>query len=329
MGMIRKFLNFIYFFQINIVELVKKEHESLQLEIAEMSKESRIKEKDLQIRLEQSLWNETFLQKQNKCFQMEAKRARQMLSQSNITAEEVKVNLTNLQSTLRTQENAVHAVRSKLSIIVSYLQKFTDFKHGNAGDRISYCDPVEQPLPRQVTIARYRATIFHKGQPTKNRDNIVCKKCFEKGHFISNCTNDWKCNICKKSRHRQSECEEPFSDNNNETESTNTDDDNTDSDTDDNNDETEHIQQHDTEQMQEMLNQQMQKMPNQQMQKMPNQQSHEVLTHDPKEVLNKNSQDVPTQQSQPLLKSITNAENDENTGQAATSSPKKTIKKIQ
>ncbi|CAG2255778.1 unnamed protein product [Mytilus edulis] len=104
-----------------------------------------------------------------------------------------------------------------------------------SGDRIFYCEPMEHYFPRQVTIGNYRATILHKGQPTKNRDDIVCKKCLEKGHFISNCPNDWTCNICKKSGHKQSECEEPFSDNNNEhneNESTNTDDDNTDSETD-------------------------------------------------------------------------------------------------
>lgn len=98
-----------------------------------MSQESRIKEKDLQIRLEQSQWNETFLQKQNKCLQMEAKKVRQMLSKANVTAEENKVDITNLQSALQTQENDVHAVRRKLSIIVSNLKEFTDFKHGNAG----------------------------------------------------------------------------------------------------------------------------------------------------------------------------------------------------
>ncbi|CAG2239541.1 unnamed protein product [Mytilus edulis] len=186
-----------------------------------------------------------------------------------------------------------------------------------SGDRIFYCEPMEHPFPRQVTIGNYRATILHKGQSTKNRDDIVCKKCLEKGHFISNCPNDWTCNICKKSGHKQSECEEPFSDNNNEhneNESTNTDDDNTDSETDDNNnDEAAHAQQHEPEV--------------EQMQDMPNEQSQETLTRDLKKTQNKNSQKVPTHQSQPSFQSITNEENDEYTGDAATPSSKKAKKK--
>ncbi|CAG2247324.1 unnamed protein product [Mytilus edulis] len=132
-----------------------------------------------------------------------------------------------------------------------------------------------------------------------------------------NCPNDWTCNICKKSGHKQSECEEPFSDNNNEhneNESTNTDDDNTDSETDDNNnDEAAHAQQHESEV--------------EQMQEMPNEQSQETLTRDLKKTQNKNSQKVPIHQSQPPFQSITNEENDECTGEAATSSSKKAKKK--
>ncbi|CAC5421376.1 unnamed protein product [Mytilus coruscus] len=167
-----------------------------------------------------------------------------------------------------------------------------------SGDRIFYCEPVEQPFPRQVTIGNYRATIFHKGQPTKKRDDMVCKKCLEKSHFISNCRNDWKCNICKNSGHKQSEYDE-----------------NTDSQTADNNDETSHTQQNETKQMQEM--------PNQQLQEMPKQKWQEVLTRNPKKTQNKNLPEGPIEQSQPLFQTITNAENDINTGQDITSSPKK------
>ncbi|VDI52243.1 Hypothetical predicted protein [Mytilus galloprovincialis] len=163
-----------------------------------------------------------------------------------------------------------------------------------SGDRIFYCEPMEHPFPRQVTTENYRATILHKSQPTKNRDDIVCKKCLEKGHFISNCPNDWTCNICKKSGHKQSECEEPFSDNNNEHNE---------------NESTKHYRFDDNtdEQNAEV----------EQKQEMSNEQSQETLTRDLKKTQNKNSQKVPIQQSQPPFQSITNVENDEFTGEAA------------
>ena len=45
-----------------------------------------------------------------------------------------------------------------------------------------------------------------------NNENTVCNKCFQKGHKLKECTNDWVCKLCKGVGHKQSECTATFSD---------------------------------------------------------------------------------------------------------------------
>ena len=79
------------------------------------------------------------------------------------------------------------------------------------GDRILMCDPVEKPLPRTLYVGKYRAIVIHKDQMSNN-ENTVCNKCFQKGHKLKECTNDWVCKLCKGVGHKQSECTATFSD---------------------------------------------------------------------------------------------------------------------
>ncbi|KAK3087621.1 hypothetical protein FSP39_008512 [Pinctada imbricata] len=90
----------------------------------------------------------------------------------------------------------------------------TDRWHVNElpnGDHILMCDPVSKPLPRSLVIGKYRATILHKDQ-TGGAKNITCNKCFQQGHKISECENDWVCKQCNGVGHKQSECTARFSD---------------------------------------------------------------------------------------------------------------------
>ncbi|CAG2228152.1 CNBP [Mytilus edulis] len=75
------------------------------------------------------------------------------------------------------------------------------------GDRIIICLKFENPLPRFLKIGKYAANIIHYGQP-RNNQKIICRKCLEEGHIAGECTNDWKCEGCGKSGHKQDACTE-------------------------------------------------------------------------------------------------------------------------
>ncbi|CAG2239752.1 unnamed protein product [Mytilus edulis] len=61
------------------------------------------------------------------------------------------------------------------------------------GDRILFCDPLENPLPRIIKIGKYRAMVFHKDQIPSSNDTLVCNKCLQNGHRFRDCQNDWVC----------------------------------------------------------------------------------------------------------------------------------------
>ncbi|CAG2207041.1 unnamed protein product [Mytilus edulis] len=74
------------------------------------------------------------------------------------------------------------------------------------GDRILFCDPLENPLPRIIKIGKYRAMVFHKDQIPSSNDTLVCNKCLQNGHRFRDCQNDWVCKQCKLPGHKQADC---------------------------------------------------------------------------------------------------------------------------
>lgn len=75
------------------------------------------------------------------------------------------------------------------------------------GDRLIAALPLENPLPRSMSIGKYRATVIHRDQNTQQK-SLTCNKCLQEGHKAFNCTNDWVCRNCRKEGHRQDECPE-------------------------------------------------------------------------------------------------------------------------
>ena len=71
-----------------------------------------------------------------------------------------------------------------------------------SGDRIFTCDKLDKPLPRNIQIAKFQATIIHQGQDS----NTKCSKCLETGHKFQSCPNDYKCRFCGLVGHRMAEC---------------------------------------------------------------------------------------------------------------------------
>lgn len=112
---------------------MKREHESLKRAITDISKERKIKEKDLLLTLEQSIQNETFLKKEYHYLQSKAENAKQELIQSNTALSEVKTKLKKLQTALQTETRTAFAAKTKLSNIVSCLQQLTGLQHGKEG----------------------------------------------------------------------------------------------------------------------------------------------------------------------------------------------------
>lgn len=112
----------------DILEFIKQEHGQLKLEITTMSEERKIKEKYLQMSLDESIQNETFLKAENKILQKKAENTRQRFLQLSETFKDAKEELTRLQTSLHSQTRDTYAARSKICHIVSYLQQLTDFQ---------------------------------------------------------------------------------------------------------------------------------------------------------------------------------------------------------
>ena len=79
------------------------------------------------------------------------------------------------------------------------------------GDRIFYCDPPVENIPRFVKIGKYNAQIIYKGQIVIN-PRLQCSKCLKPGHKQDHCQNDWVCRKCGKSGHKVKDCEKLLND---------------------------------------------------------------------------------------------------------------------
>lgn len=73
------------------------------------------------------------------------------------------------------------------------------------GDRAIYIDPPRQPLPRHVSIASFKARIFHNGQVTE-ASLATCSRCLVTGHHASTCSKPFVCKNCRQPGHRAFEC---------------------------------------------------------------------------------------------------------------------------
>ena len=73
------------------------------------------------------------------------------------------------------------------------------------GDRAVYIDPPRQPLPVHVSIASFKARIFHHGQVTE-ASLTTCSRCLVTGHHASTCSKPFVCKDCRQPGHRAFEC---------------------------------------------------------------------------------------------------------------------------
>ena len=77
------------------------------------------------------------------------------------------------------------------------------------GDRALYISPPSQPLPRKMVIGGiFRARVYHNGQQSPNTGVTTCSRCLEKGHHVTQCNNNVKCQECRKDGHVKNQCPE-------------------------------------------------------------------------------------------------------------------------
>ena len=66
------------------------------------------------------------------------------------------------------------------------------------GDRLEFVEKFDDPLPRKTWINDSSVRIFHRDQPSMKAH---CTKCHQEGHYKSQCTDEYRCIICKESGH--------------------------------------------------------------------------------------------------------------------------------
>ena len=87
--------------------------------------------------------------------------------------------------------------------------KLTTIKNG---DRFTYAFEQsldEKPLPRKYTCGGFICRIYHKNQPGGNNQTVVCRNCWQPGHWATKYSNQRACAVCKTIDHIEgsNECE--------------------------------------------------------------------------------------------------------------------------
>ena len=78
-------------------------------------------------------------------------------------------------------------------------KKLTRFK---TGTRFLFITVPSSPLEKQISVAGFKATLYHKEQKMQKRA-VKCSKCLSDFHHVSVCTNDWVCLVCKTPGHKR------------------------------------------------------------------------------------------------------------------------------
>ena len=78
--------------------------------------------------------------------------------------------------------------------------KLTRWKTGR---RFVYIEIPKDPLPKQIKIGIYRASIYHKEQKKEERKKYdKCFNCFAIGHHAGECPKPQKCRACRQEGHK-------------------------------------------------------------------------------------------------------------------------------
>ena len=75
------------------------------------------------------------------------------------------------------------------------------------GDRILMVTDLTTPLPRTMSIGKYRAVVLYRGQPDDRKE---CSKCLQKGHSSNECEDEVVCRNCLCKGHISADCPRPL-----------------------------------------------------------------------------------------------------------------------
>ena len=71
------------------------------------------------------------------------------------------------------------------------------------GNRIVYIEVPSKPLPRQLQMSSYRASLYHREQKINNTNTAVCSRCLQTGHRVTSCEAvDVVCRMYRLSGHK-------------------------------------------------------------------------------------------------------------------------------
>lgn len=72
------------------------------------------------------------------------------------------------------------------------------------GRKFVYINVPPDPLPRNVMIGGFKASLYHREQKGlgQSDNTVTCRKCLQKGHRAANCQNPIRCKQCHKDGHR-------------------------------------------------------------------------------------------------------------------------------
>ena len=75
--------------------------------------------------------------------------------------------------------------------------------HWKTGRRFVYIQVPDAPLPTNVNIGPFKASLYHREQKTAQRQKEAeCRRCLQKGHRTVDCTQPIKCRQCLNDGHK-------------------------------------------------------------------------------------------------------------------------------
>ena len=80
-----------------------------------------------------------------------------------------------------------------------YLKDGTIHPRWETGNLFAYIAVPKKPLPNFVSIGKYKIKLKHREQIQE----VVCRKCFQKGHYARYCNNEVVCIECKQPGHKR------------------------------------------------------------------------------------------------------------------------------
>ncbi|XP_072032796.1 uncharacterized protein [Amphiura filiformis] len=78
--------------------------------------------------------------------------------------------------------------------------------HTFSGVRVVNIDMPKNPLPKEIMVGSFQASLSYRGQPQVGKFERACSNCLQKGHNRRDCKELVTCNKCKQPGHIRRDC---------------------------------------------------------------------------------------------------------------------------